>query len=705
MRNLVCTLLALLSATIVKAAVIGQWNAFPAYHDITDIEPAGTMVYVLSSNDLFSYNTSDNSVFAYHKANTLSDTDIDYIAWNSTAKKLLIVYSDYNIDLLSNDNTVENISDYYSKTMTDDKTVNNVYLNGNYAYLCTAFGIIKLNMKDAEISETYNLGRSVTDCTLSDGKIYAQTAAGIYEGSTSVNLIDPANWTLSSASPVFSDDNDITVSTAGGYTEYIAYDKTNRCYWSNTSDQTLQAWTLGDDGTTRTVSLSGINADGPKYNHFFRMLFNNETLYTVGGGWYQFDNYRRPGTVQLWDGSSWTVFEDDFTPAYASQYLDVNAIAVDPLDNSHVMVASCSGVYEFKNGKFQNNYTEGNVSYFTAAATNNPQYVRTDGIIYDASGNMYCLNSDSKAAIIKLSADGTWSGMLPSVLTASDGYSMPGLVGTIIDSRDLFWFTNDHSDDPAVFCYDPTNETIVKFSNWTNQDGTSISPYKAHCVCEDVDGNIWVGTDEGPVYLTTSEMADNTAGFVQYKVARNDGTSLADYLLAGIDISCMAVDGAGRKWFGTNGNGVYLISADNDTQEQHFLASNSNLLSDNIESIVIDNTTGEVFFGTDKGLCSYISDATATNEDMSKDNVWAYPNPVRPEYSGLITIVGLSYNADVKICTSNGVLVNEGRSSGGTYTWDGCDEKGKAVASGVYMVQTAKSDGSKGTVCKIAIVR
>ena len=100
-----------------------------------------------------------------------------------------------------------------------------------------------------------------------------------------------------------------------------------------------------------------------------------------------------------------------------------------------------------------------------------------------------------------------------------------------------------------------------------------------------------------------------------------------------------------------------------------------------------------------------MSDATVTNEEMNKDNVWAYPNPVKPDYNGLITITGLSYNADVKICTSNGVLVNEGRSTGGSYTWNGCDKDGKRVASGVYMVQTAKSDGSKGTVCKIAIVK
>ena len=154
-----------------------------------------------------------------------------------------------------------------------------------------------------------------------------------------------------------------------------------------------------------------------------------------------------------------------------------------------------------------------------------------------------------------------------------------------------------------------------------------------------------------------------------------------------------------------DGNGVYLISADNMTQLQHFTVENSNLLSNTVLDIDINNETGEVFFGAANGLCSYMSDATTTYDEMTKDNVWAYPNPVTPDYQGLITVVGLTLNADVKILASNGALVAEGRSSGGTFTWNGCDKNGDPVASGVYMVATAKADGSKGTVCKIAIVR
>jgi hypothetical protein len=139
-------------------------------------------------------------------------------------------------------------------------------------------------------------------------------------------------------------------------------------------------------------------------------------------------------------------------------------------------------------------------------------------------------------------------------------------------------------------------------------------------------------------------------------------------------------------------------------QLQSFTTSNSKLISNNIAYISINPSSGEVFFLSDYGLCSYQSDATEASNDMNDDTVYAYPNPVTPDYEGLITVVGLSFDADVKITSSNGALIAEGRSNGGMFTWDGRDKQGRRVASGVYMVITATSDGNKGTVCKIAVI-
>ena len=205
--------------------------------------------------------------------------------------------------------------------------------------------------------------------------------------------------------------------------------------------------------------------------------------------------------------------------------------------------------------------------------------------------------------------------------------------------------------------------------------------------------------------IQKSEIGQESVTFHQVKVPRNDGTNYADYLLSGVSISSIAIDGGNRKWFGTNGAGAFLISADNLEQIHNFTTDNSKLITNNISSITINQQSGEVFFLSDNGLCSYESDATEPAEKMTKDNVWAYPNPVTPDYTGLITITGLSFDADVKIVASNGALIAEGRSNGGMFTWDGCDQKGRRVISGVYSVISATSDGRSGTCCKIAVIR
>ena len=277
--------------------------------------------------------------------------------------------------------------------------------------------------------------------------------------------------------------------------------------------------------------------------------------------------------------------------------------------------------------------------------------------------------------------------------------------GSILDRNGHIWMVNDHHEHPCMLRIDPTTDTFYRYDNFTNQDGTKTETHYVRCVAEDLDGNIWMGTDVGLYMYDAAQQADPSLGYTQIKVPRNDGTDLADYLLANADVTCIAVDGANRKWIGTSGAGVYLISADNMEQLQHFTTDNSPLLSNDVESIAVNGTTGEVFFGTQQGLCSYMSDATSAVEEMKKDDVYAFPNPVPHGYDGLITVRGLSMNADVRILNISGKLIAQGRSNGGTFTWNGRDLSGKRVASGVYMIATATNEGKKGVVAKVAIVR
>ncbi|MBQ6033600.1 MAG: Por secretion system protein [Prevotella sp.] len=700
----ILTIWSLLMVMITPLAAIGQWKAYMAYHHITDIEPAGKLVYVLSTNDLFSYNVNDNSVTIYNKVNSLSDSYIDFIAWNNTVKKLIIVYNNQNIDLLDMDDQVENICDYHNKTLLTSKTVYNITINRNDAYLSTASGILKINMKNAEISDTYYFGEAVNDVTLQNNTIYALTVNGtVYQGNRNNNLTDPASWTTTTDHPTFTDDNDITISNNNGYQEYIAYDRFNKCYWSNQSDGKLQQYTLSDEGI-KTVLASNINPEGPKYNLFSYMKIYNGKLYTCGS-----DNNSQAG-IQVLNDNQWTIYEDEgISEKTGVSNVGAYCLDIDPKNEAHIFAGARNGLYEYLDGKFINYYDSDN-SPIESYNLKNKEYQLVTGVKYDQSGTLWILNSQAPNTSMIQLKDGHFTKYnKEELMKLNDGgfnnKSNGELSKMMIDSQGLMWFVNNNWVTPALYQYDITNDQIKAYETIINQDGTTINGmYHVYFAEEDLNHNLWIGTDVGPFMLERSEINNGGSTFTQVKVPRNDGTNLADYLLANVDIYAMAIDGGGRKWFGTNGNGVYLISADNNEQIYHFTAENSPLLSDVIHSIVINNTTGEVFFGTDKGLCSYQSDAVTANEEMTKDNVWAYPNPVRPDYTGLITIVGLSFDSDVKILTANGTVVNEGRSNGGSYTWDGCDKNGKRVASGVYMVATATSDGKKGTVCKIAIV-
>ena len=170
-------------------------------------------------------------------------------------------------------------------------------------------------------------------------------------------------------------------------------------------------------------------------------------------------------------------------------------------------------------------------------------------------------------------------------------------------------------------------------------------------------------------------------------------------------VTCVAVDGANRKWIGTGGDGLYLISADGQQTLQRFTKSNSPLISDNINDIEINGETGEVFFSTDQGLCSFISDAVDPQSELDKNNLKVYPNPLRPEDRRLIRVTGLAFNTNVKIANAAGKLVYEGTSNGGEFTWNCRTTAGKQVASGIYYILATDENGKKGASAKVLIVK
>lgn len=286
-----------------------QWKAYLSYYDPTEIvEGEGRNIYVLASGGLYRYDRSDQSLTTYDKTTGLSDCGITHIGWSQKAKRLVIVYDDYNIDLLASNGEVVNIADYQNYSTTDTKTVNGVDVNGSMAYLSTAFGIVVLNVADAEVTNTYRLGFSVNYAYVKDGYLYAASAArGLYRGKMTDNLLDQANWT-------------------------------------RVGEYTAKPGTVSEDLKALVKTLQ---PGGPKYNYFGFLKMYGGKLYSCNGM-----VEMHPGCIQVLSNNEWSFFQDDMATKTGIKYQDVYCLDIDPRDNSHVMAGSREGLYEFRNGQF-----------------------------------------------------------------------------------------------------------------------------------------------------------------------------------------------------------------------------------------------------------------------------------------------------------------------------------------------------------------
>ena len=253
---------------------------------------------------------------------------------------------------------------------------------------------------------------------------------------------------------------------------------------------------------------------------------------------------------------------------------------------------------------------------------------------------------------------------------------------------------------------DTSDDIHIKRTGITNQDGVNYSPYFINCFTQDLNQQIWVGTEQGLFVIEDPDdfIENDNFTYTQIKIPRNDGTDYADYLLNGVNISAIAIDAANRKWIGTAADGIYLVSADGQEIVQHFTTDNSPLLSNEVLSIAVNPQTGEVMIGTFLGLVSYMSDANTPAPELDKNNVRVYPNPVGPDYNGVITVDGLTQNAEVKSTTVTGQLVYSGHANGGLFTWNGRDKQGRRVSSGVYNIISTNMEGKKAIVNRVTFI-
>ena len=746
-----------------------DWNDYLSYRHADLCEMADGLAFGVFGGNLLSYDPQTDEVRLYSKNDGLGGKGIIALAYSTAAKALVLLYSDGKVDLLDpQTNEVDHLVSLKSASAMVGAPLS-MTLGGDCAVVGTEKGVALLDLTKFEVSSFLSMDAAVTAAVLSDGKLYAVSGGKLRAAATDDNLYDPSAWKtmmtggitklLPASGGVYVQTNSgLKFMNTDGTTETLSENLYSGAHQSGTrtvffgrgnaivfnaaapksiastllfdgtpediapvadnrfllcrGDEGMQVWRSAADGTLSAdgTAITGYGAQTDR-SGFLKYLDGGRLLASGGQFNYYESIFYDPNAGYLENGE-WTFMQSDgIEEIIGTPYRSLTSMAQDPRDPSHHFVATGDyGLFEFKDGKFVKNYNIDN-SPLRAFYNNAPSYVRVDALCYDSNGDLWMSNEQVDTILRVLKADGTWRSVF-----VNDIKSCRHVEHIIFDTDGRLWATQRDwmsGKRAGVLCVELGNldnpdghKSTFRYSA-INEDGTAVDfSQGVYCIAQDLTGRIWFGTYSG-LYVIDDPSAFSASNFLvtQVKVPRNDGTNYADYLLSGIACTALAVDGGDRKWIGTEGSGLYVVSSDGTEIINQFTADNSPLPSDNIISLAVNHETGEVFIGTDQGLVSYQSHVTQPAPTLARSNINVFPNPVRPSEGQVVTINGLTSGADIKIMTPSGFAVASGTSTGGTFRWNCRDASGRNVPAGVYYILVATDNGNNHLAAKVTVIR
>jgi len=737
---------------------VGSWSDHLVYSTAQNVAVGSKEIYASTGSSIIAYNREFSELRKISGVNGLTETGISSISWSEDYNTLVIGYNSSNVDLLVS-NTIYNIPDIKNKYSDGDKKINRIRTHGRYAYLACSFGIIVIDLQKKEIYDTWKPGRNtdpneIFDLTFGNNIIYTATETGVYFAT----LTDPGlsyfgKWRLLDILPfpdalyntlVFSGNKlysnrpdpsgDYVYATETSSSVFLyspginnfSFDKSadgftfssssSAKYFNNDGslNKTITSYGWGtplimqavedngdiwiadkSSGLVRGTGMNNFTAlilPGPLSNNTFNITsLNGKTIICAGGVDYSWNSLSRPLEISVHENNKWNslTLETVYDPLRS---------AFDKNNNNHFFVSAWGcGLLEYLDNNLVNHYTESNSPL--QASGPGQLSVKVYGLAFDKSGNLWMTQSGVTGSIKVLKPDGSWivnplttgAPVTGDILITKTGHKW------IILPEGHGLFILDDNNTPEAFNDDRSMQMYV-------HDNENLVVTTVISLAEDLDGNIWVGTDQGPlIYYNPERVFDEDLKAFRIKIPRKDGSGLADYILKTEKIISISVDGANRKWLGTAGSGAYHISADGTALIKNFNEENSPVFSDSIISVAVDNKTGDVWFGTPKGVQSFRGDANEGGKAFT--NVYTYPNPVREDYTGIVTITGLMTDSEIRITDISGNLVYETVSNGGMATWDLHTYTGKRVTTGVYLVFCASNDGSESFVTKMLVIK
>lgn len=744
---------------------LGQWRDHFPHQDVLHVVKGGSTLYCAGENAMFSYDLSSTELTRMSKVNQLSDVGVSAIDYSESNNTLVVGFNNGNLDLINDEGTQNLPFIKINASLVGDKTINSVRFDGDKAYLSCGFGIVVVDLTKQEIKETYIIGTNntllgVNATTIFGDSIYAATNDGLYVAKAdNPFLLDFNNWYKRTDVPsganqdtlrdifIFNDKlhikrgyvsvnelyqfsggtwqllNGISAkklngSYVNGLELAICHNDSIEIYDTNyvSIKQYYQPFDFKPkacvvDGSviysaslnrglvwhTGPTTWNSVFPKGPQGATAFSMTYDSERVIAVpgsasGSAW---NNTNTQPGLSLYDEHEWTRYGYHNTPGFTTDTIfDVLSVAVDPNDDTHIyMGVHCpKGLVEFQNSQYVMSYDMTN----STLQDRYPGRMGVPDIKFDSEDNLWMTNLLCSEPLSVKTVDGNWYSFDVGLNDSKAATKF------VIDDSDRKWIIQSGVGIAVVENEDPISSGNFQTRLLTSAAGNGGLPsVELKSIAIDLDGEIWVGTDAGPAVFYS---ADNVFGGgnvdAQQILLEQDGN--LQLLLETEIISAIEIDGANRKWLGTENSGVFLMSEDGTNEILHFTAENSPLFSNTILSIEINEKTGEVFFSTDRGLISY--KGNATKGDGSFSDVFAYPNPVKETYSGPIAIKGLARDSDVKITDISGRVVYFTTSYGGQAIWDGNNFSGERAKTGVYLVFASDQQGTFSEVTKILLV-
>ena len=747
---------------------IEEWTSHLPYQVGLNVTQSTDKVYYSTEWSILQIDKSDFSTERISKVEGLSDIGIHEISFDSFNSQLFIAYNNGNIDVLTSQGTINLPNILSNNDLTGNKQINNIHVaDENFTYLATGFGVVQISSKDLLFGFTSFTNIPVNDVTTLDDKIYISTDEGIYFARTdgTQNLIDFSLWrllgeevglpSLYSSSSVthlggrlhfiadnilYNLENDIATSiynppdgstlhflSVGGSVLMIGivdqnsngnilfYDGINFTESGPSctdrisdviQDQNGRIWYADEFRGFRTAqdkesTCEQLFFDSPFSHEISDIALKGADIYVASGGVRDnFDYQFTRNGYYINRATDWTNFHQDNIPFIKENEL-LNFLTILPHPEDEVVFIGTYWGGLLRHDLFTDEFVLFNDSNSALLGTiGDEQRERVTGLAFDTENNLWVSSFGSSAPLAVLTDEGEWYNF-----SLSDNNN---LINLSIDESGNIWMPA-FGNNGGCHVYNPGDDITSSHDDITRfitSSDSELTTNLVNSVAVDLDGAVWVGTGEGPVVFDCGNDPFDRVDCqgVRIKVVQN---SIVAFLLADQDILSIAVDGANQKWFGTR-NGIFVQSPDGEEQIYRFTESNSPLFDNRIRDMAYNGISGEMVIGSDKGVQSFRTRSTEGANFHNKSNVLVYPNPVEPFYRGPIAIKGLVRDAIVQITDINGNLVSEIRAHGGQAIWDGKDQKGRDVSTGVYLIFSTNDsafDSPDAFATKVMVIR